>query len=434
MEKKTIGKFISALRRASGMTQKELGERLYVSDKTVSRWERDECTPELALLPAMAEIFGITTDELLRGERNSPSAAPNQGQQARSDKQFRLLLRSRTVRFRNLSMVSVGIALAALILAVVINISFFKGVLAFGVGAVGILAALICQLCVASASLLEPEDADDPHEADIRSANSGIITGTAGVLMAITAIFAFMVPMGVLGGSYYSLNLGSLMLLGCGCSAVVLLVCYVVYIMWIRPFLERRALILPAPRNAGQHRLMKWTLRRGGTVTLVLAAVLILVQVLGPTVFSGQVDRFTDPEAFQTFMQQGSTTYWIEATVRDWGPEAVAAPTCVFIDVGNDGRYEDVLFPPEFEQAEITDTAGNVLCSYPSYGPFVRNVRWHVDAETGDMKITAYTRRGVEASEEIFHAVRLILAALMIVNTAAWAGIYAVKNFRMKKG
>ena len=36
MEKKTIGAFISALRRANGMTQRELGERLFVSDKTVS--------------------------------------------------------------------------------------------------------------------------------------------------------------------------------------------------------------------------------------------------------------------------------------------------------------------------------------------------------------------------------------------------------------
>ena len=72
MEKKTIGKFISALRKANGMTQKELGEKLFVSDKTVSRWECDECTPELSLIPSIAEIFGITIDELLRGERNNP--------------------------------------------------------------------------------------------------------------------------------------------------------------------------------------------------------------------------------------------------------------------------------------------------------------------------------------------------------------------------
>ncbi|MBO5439817.1 MAG: helix-turn-helix transcriptional regulator, partial [Clostridia bacterium] len=91
MEKKTIGKFISALRRANGMTQKELGERLYVSDKTVSRWECDECTPELSLIPLIAEIFDVTTDELLRGERNKTQDVENSERlKAKSDKQFKL--------------------------------------------------------------------------------------------------------------------------------------------------------------------------------------------------------------------------------------------------------------------------------------------------------------------------------------------------------
>lgn len=52
MEKKTIGRFISTLRKANGMTQKELGEKLFVSDKTVSRWECDECAPDLSLIPS----------------------------------------------------------------------------------------------------------------------------------------------------------------------------------------------------------------------------------------------------------------------------------------------------------------------------------------------------------------------------------------------
>ena len=72
MEKKTIGGFIAALRKANGMTQKDLAERLNVSDKTVSRWERDDGAPDLAAIPAIAEIFGVTCDELLRGERKSP--------------------------------------------------------------------------------------------------------------------------------------------------------------------------------------------------------------------------------------------------------------------------------------------------------------------------------------------------------------------------
>ena len=42
MEKKTIGSFIATLRKANGMTQKDLAEKLNVSDKTISHWERDD--------------------------------------------------------------------------------------------------------------------------------------------------------------------------------------------------------------------------------------------------------------------------------------------------------------------------------------------------------------------------------------------------------
>lgn len=69
MDKKTLGSFIAALRREKGMTQKELAALLHVSDKTVSRWEVGDGSPELALVPVIAEIFGVTCDELLRGER-----------------------------------------------------------------------------------------------------------------------------------------------------------------------------------------------------------------------------------------------------------------------------------------------------------------------------------------------------------------------------
>ena len=69
MEKKTLGSFISALRRAQGLTQQEVADRLAVSNKAISRWERDEAMPDILLLPAIADLFGVTVDELLRGER-----------------------------------------------------------------------------------------------------------------------------------------------------------------------------------------------------------------------------------------------------------------------------------------------------------------------------------------------------------------------------
>ncbi|MBQ3137065.1 MAG: helix-turn-helix transcriptional regulator [Clostridia bacterium] len=66
----TLGTFIAALRKEKGLTQRELAEMLCVSDKTVSHWERDETSPDISLLPVIAETFGITVDELLKGERN----------------------------------------------------------------------------------------------------------------------------------------------------------------------------------------------------------------------------------------------------------------------------------------------------------------------------------------------------------------------------
>lgn len=69
MEKKTMGQFLSVLRKKAGMTQKDLAEKLNVSDKAISRWERDENAPDINLLPIIADIFGVTCDELIRGER-----------------------------------------------------------------------------------------------------------------------------------------------------------------------------------------------------------------------------------------------------------------------------------------------------------------------------------------------------------------------------
>ncbi|MBO5526317.1 MAG: helix-turn-helix transcriptional regulator [Clostridia bacterium] len=69
METMTIGNFIAALRKENGLTQQELADQLNVSNKAVSRWECGECLPDLTLIPALADLLGVTCDELLRGKR-----------------------------------------------------------------------------------------------------------------------------------------------------------------------------------------------------------------------------------------------------------------------------------------------------------------------------------------------------------------------------
>ena len=66
--KSIVAKNISELRQANGMTQLELAERLNYSDKTVSKWERAESTPDVAVLVEIAALFGVTVDYLVRAE------------------------------------------------------------------------------------------------------------------------------------------------------------------------------------------------------------------------------------------------------------------------------------------------------------------------------------------------------------------------------
>jgi len=66
--KQNLGEFIAQLRKEKGLTQRELAEHLNVTDKTVSHWERGESSPDISALPILADVFGITVDELLRSE------------------------------------------------------------------------------------------------------------------------------------------------------------------------------------------------------------------------------------------------------------------------------------------------------------------------------------------------------------------------------
>lgn len=75
----TLGESIYYYRKRSGMSQEALAERVGVSRQAVSRWELGDTTPEVGKLMALAEAFGITTDQLLSGkepEEPSPGEGP----------------------------------------------------------------------------------------------------------------------------------------------------------------------------------------------------------------------------------------------------------------------------------------------------------------------------------------------------------------------
>ena len=69
MDQIKIGKFIAALRKERGLTQAQLGEKLGVTNKTVSRWENGNYMPDIEMLLLLSKEFDVSINELISGQR-----------------------------------------------------------------------------------------------------------------------------------------------------------------------------------------------------------------------------------------------------------------------------------------------------------------------------------------------------------------------------
>ena len=65
MTNKSMGEIISTLRKEKGMTQKEIADMLNITDKAVSKWERNVAYPDTQTIPKLAEILGVSLEELM---------------------------------------------------------------------------------------------------------------------------------------------------------------------------------------------------------------------------------------------------------------------------------------------------------------------------------------------------------------------------------
>lgn len=290
MEKKTIGKFIAVLRKANGMTQKELGERLFVSDKTVSRWERDECEPELSLIPAIAELFGITTDELLRGERNASGVDLPQAK-AKSEKQFDAMLRNRMRRYRNLSVISVALTVLGLLAAAICNLEFSKGNLAFCISLAFFAVSALCQFAFHSSARMSDDEDGERTEKLARfneqvGRNAWIIWGVC------AAATAFCLPLVTLiDGANFGMAIGSWAWYG---ALFALLAVGGVYVL--------AELLSKKNAHTRKKKLLVRCLIGAGSISLLLCGATVFVNLNGYDVFLVKRE-FTDAYKLKDYLQ-----------------------------------------------------------------------------------------------------------------------------------
>lgn len=75
MDAGKTGTYLAALRRERGMTQQDAAQLLHLSNKTVSKWESGGGLPDITVLPALAELYSVTADDILAGETLKQDAA-----------------------------------------------------------------------------------------------------------------------------------------------------------------------------------------------------------------------------------------------------------------------------------------------------------------------------------------------------------------------
>ncbi|MBQ2062604.1 MAG: helix-turn-helix domain-containing protein [Oscillospiraceae bacterium] len=82
MEQIYFGERIAAYRKEQGLTQEGLAQQLGVTNQAVSKWESDQCCPDIMLLPALADVFGVSIDALFGREAGAQRAETEQEAQA----------------------------------------------------------------------------------------------------------------------------------------------------------------------------------------------------------------------------------------------------------------------------------------------------------------------------------------------------------------
>lgn len=446
MEKKTIGAFISALRRANGMTQRELGERLFVSDKTVSRWERDECTPDLSLIPVIADIFGVTSDELLRGERkaSAPTAqdAPTSPEadtfkrDVRSERQFKLLLDRRLTKYKNLSLISTGIGILGLILAAIINLGFLRAYIAFGISLMFLLGAAICQICFWMSFRVRSDEEDTPERTERLSAfHEKTLLIAKNVLCLLFELLAFCLPLTTVGDAYFGLRFDSWLPYGLAFSAVGLIVWHSVYELGIRRLLIRKGLLPDSVVYPALCRLL------GRSLCLLVAVGIVSLVSVG-IVQSQYSTSFVRPYVFET--KEEFIEFMAIRDSRDeyyvWDEDGnifvnvdvmPVEPGDILLDKEqqeNENIDEDFTFDDPLREY-IYDQDGNVLFGYINRR---QNVRIELSDTPDRLPIRVYTQHLISRGYSIQNDICTAIALAYGIFGAVLVAVYVKKRLKLR--
>lgn len=432
MEKKTIGGFISALRKANGMTQKDLAEQLNVSDKTVSRWERDDGAPDLAVIPVIAEIFNVTCDELLRGERKSPTERAETTEESEStpkaEKQRQRLLKSTLSQYKNHTYIAMGVSVVGMIVALVCNLAFLKAILGFFLGAIFFVASIVCQAVFVNKAFFSVEDAglDERVLSDFKRKVINLAEMSIGLTVAF---IGFTFPL-ILVDAYMGLGSDSLLIWGSIGAAAFLLIYTVVLYFLNASLLKKDMYSLSEKEAAVYHRNHK--LKRTCAIVLVILLGVTFIghqfatSIWGPySIMKGTT--FEDYDSFVEYMEQD-----IPASPRhsfNGGTTAVEIPVpseeietgTYYDEYGNEISEEEAL------TRRLEDKNGNVVCEYIDRNENVVSLRY-TPREGTILPITVCTEDDLQEARQTAAVRHVIFGAAYCIECLAIVLVYFKKR------
>lgn len=451
MEKKTIGGFIAALRKANGMTQKALADLLHISDKTVSRWERDDGAPDLSLIPIIAEIFGVTCDELLRGERKSPEERadlPEAGEcepasTIKGEKQRQRLLKLTLSQYRTQTYIAIGVSVIGIIVALICNLAFLNAILGFLLGAIFFAASIVCQAVFLNRSLLRVEDAElDTRE--LSSFKRTVITLAEKSIGVTVAFIGFTFPL-ILMDAYVGLSADSLLIWGLTGAAISLSV-YAVVCYFLNASLIRKGTYALSEKEAAiyyhNHRLQKHC-----AIILALLLALTFIGHQAATTIWGPMSimegtTFNDYESFVAFMEQDIPIWADNDTIfreesaalnpapapddfieNDLSREEELGGATYYDEDGNEITEEEAL------HHTLKDKNGNVVCEYTERNETVISMRYSAKDGTV-LPITVCTQKDFREAKDKAAVRHVIFGWVYAIEVIGILLIYLKKRAR----
>ena len=329
-------------------------------------------------------------------------------------------------KFENLTLISVGISLLGLIVGMIINLGFSKGLIAFFVTSAFLLGGTICQICFTSNAKIAVNEDDDYRELT-EGANTAFLQKSIAVYFVNIAIFAFCLPLVTLiNGANFGLGFGSWILYGIAFAVAGSILAYLIYRIIIKPALIRRNILIFNEVGLAREKYTRKLLIRLSSVSLVIAILLgiaiTVVNSFGTAEFADKVILET-PEEFKEYME--SSYDEAKNISGDWyyDENGNLIGSAVIVDEDN---------PDPFKVYDnLLDKNGNVLCEYYYHSNLYSRIEYNIESENR-CPITVYTQEAMREAGVLISEIKSMLGIAIFAEVSLFVGIYIIKVAKKK--